>query len=262
MKNKVVFSCLLFFIVIWTTAYCAQAAELSTDFLYGNTDAYYRLKGDELHDASATLKIKGKKFSSKLFSIIQEDIIYYIPIKGVYRVGTKFKLTISGKNENEEVVSYSAVGTVVKPHVRCSWNYLIKGDKKFIFNISNAHAGDVLNLKIGKKVYKKKLKKNINQKRYTVKIKKAKAGAKVSVIVKNKFKQNIFKSKTLVYKSAGFKYGATMKQIKWVASFRYPVKSVSTTLGTYWYYDRNRDGYCESWILFDRGKAKRWRIYN
>ncbi len=239
---------------------------LAGDSLYDAADVLHKTPSNrlrcllQLHDASAKLKIKDKEFSSSPYLTILDGDVYDIKINGLYRIGTKYTLSISGKNDYEEEVSYSITGTVLQPQTRLRWKYIIKGNKKFSFSVTNAHTGDVFSLKIGKKTYKKKLKKSINQKTYTLKINKAKAGTNISFTIKNKFNQSFIKATSIVYQSTGFKRGMTMKQIRNVAGFRYPVNKMSSPAGTYWYYDRDNNGYNESWILFANGKVKSWRI--
>ena len=228
---------------------------------YGEKSAKVHYEGENLTDATLKIKI-GRDVWTKPYAKLSAGKTYSVAIGKTYKSYQSFTCVISGKSKDTgKKVSNTLLGTVMRPAVRYSYWYLVKGDKKQKLKIRNVKKGDVLVVTVGGKKYKKKFKSSFFfDKIVTLKIKKAKAGQKVRIWVEDKFGVNVSLGKTdeIVYKTKTFKRGMRMKAVKKVAGCRNPAKIVSSGQGTFWYYDRNHDGRYEGWIQFVNGKVYNW----
>ena len=115
----------------------------------------------------------------------------------------------------------------------------------------NVHAGDKLVLKIGKKKYTKKIKKNASRKTIKFKIKKSSPGKTVTLKLYNKYGQLLDEDDDIIYYAKNIKMGMTKKQVGYLVNWGYPDDTSKSSGGwTYWYYD---DGSC---VGFKNGRVR------
>ena len=228
---------------------------------YGEKSAKVHYGGENLTDATLKIKI-GRNVWTKQYAKLSGGKTYSVTIGSTYKSFQSYTCVISGKSKaTGKKVSITLPGNVSRPPASFKYWYLLKGDKKQKVGVRNVKKGDVLVVSVGGKKYRKKFKSSFSgEKIVTLKIKKAKAGQKVRIWVEDKFgvKVSLGTTDEIVYKTKKFKRGMKMKAVKMVAGFRKPAKTVDSGQGTYWYYDRDRDGRYEGWIQFINGKVNNW----
>lgn len=127
-------------------------------------------------------------------------------------------------------------------------------NKKYVkvYLDGSVYKGDTLKVKIGKKTYKKKIKKSANCPMYKLKIKKPKKNSKIKVYMYHKGKRLSF-GYEYVMTSYNPKKGMSKWQVKNYTMWGSPDDTMSSSNGySYWYWD---DG---SYIVFKKGKVKYW----
>ena len=149
---------------------------------------------------------------------------------------------------------------IVKPGASISLSTVYRNTKKIKITITNVHKGDTVQLKVGKKKYNKTIKKDAKTYKYTVKVKKKKKeGTKITVTIKNKFKQTMTTKKAKVYYASKIKKGMTKKQCKLVPGWEYPDEVYVSGKYTTWWYDDDGDGFAiDSCLRFRKGKLIGW----
>lgn len=199
---------------------------------------------------NVTIKSGGKKYKKKANKEGMAKI--KVPIK---KKGTQYTV---------ETAINGGVGILKGKVYSDTWikafSTVYRGSKKVVVRVENAHKGDYIIVKIGKKTYKKKIKKDAKNKKYTIKIKKKKkAGSKYQVIVYNKFKQKLDQEKDKVYYASKLKKGMTKKQCKLVPGWEHPKEIYVSGRFTTWWYDDDDDGYADdSYLEFYKGKLYGW----
>lgn len=143
-------------------------------------------------------------------------------------------------------------------------DWVLKNSKRVPIVIKNAHKGDIVKVTIGKKVYKKKITRN--KKTYKLKIKIKKPGRykiRMKTVLYNKYGQILAKEKEYVYLSNTVHVGDSKKKVKWLASWRTPVRKNQYTYSEQWCYDWDGDGVIDAYLYFgNNGKVKSWQIFN
>lgn len=204
--------------------------------LYGTNKIY----GQTTPNSIIVVKTIGKKYKTKSNS--KGRFNSYIPLS---KIGTKVACTIKYKG-----ATYTASTKIAKskPSIRLSTVY--RHSKNIKVKLSKVNIGDAIKIKVGRKTYKKKLK--AGKKNYTIKLKgKKKAGSKVEVILKNKFKQTLNTKKGKVYYASKIKKGMTKKQCKLIPGWGSPDSvSVQGSVTIWWYHD--------SYLTFYKGKLDGW----
>lgn len=207
------------------------------------------IKGKTLSGAAISSKVGGKTYSVKANKSGKFSI--KIPI---VKVGTKISITIKYNNGTK---TYTR--KIAKPGVSISTPTIYRTTKTIKVTAKNVHKGDKISIKVGKKTYTKKIKKDATKVTYKQKIKKTKEGSKITITVKNKFKQTVYSGSKKVYYASKIKKGMTKKQCKLVPGWEHPDdKYVSGSWETWWY-DDDGDGYAnESYLQFYKGKLYGW----
>lgn len=208
---------------------------------YGDT----KITGTTLSGASVTANISGKKYTAKANS--KGKFSLSVPIT---KIGTKIKYNVTYKGytytRNASVINGGNFGI----HIR---NHITRKTKKVRVEAENVHKGDVIILKIGKKKYKKKIKKDASYYNCKFKIKKNKIGKKVTVSLVNKYNQTLTSHKEIVYYSTKLKKGMKRKYCKYVPGWEHPHSDYYDGKEYMWWY---QDG---SWLVFNkRGKLTSW----
>ena len=209
------------------------------------------IKGKTYAKASVTAKIAGKKYKAKAKKSGKYTI--KIPVK---KIGTKVKVTFK---KGKEKCTFTK--KIVKPGVKIKTpSYVYRKTKKMKIKLTNVHKGDIVYVKVGKKTYKKKIKKDKKSYSYKVNLpKRKKAGSKIKITVKNKFKQTLSSKKMKIYYASKLKKGMTKKQCKLVPGWEYPDDVYVYGSTTTWWYDDNGDGYAiDSYLTFYKGKLTGW----
>lgn len=176
----------------------------------------------------------------------------------VHRVGARYNLNYSD-DEDYTRQDYGELdyresfpdNIVIKP--------TYKKSKKTKVVVKHATAGDFVKVKIGKKTYKKKIKKSAKSVTLTFKHKKLKIGTKIKASHYNKYKQFQGKAKSVVFRGASFSKGMTKKQLRQVRFFGFPDSSKSGGDGWWNYSDWDGDDFV-TWITiyFKRGRVDYW----
>ena len=116
-------------------------------------------------------------------------------------------------------------------------DFIYRNSTKVKLTLHNVYKGDKIIIKIGKKTYKKTIKSNKKKLKFTQKIKKAKAGTKVSITLRGEKNKLIDTSKTKVYYAPKVKLGMTKKQCKLVPRWEYRDSTTVSGNTTIWWYD-------------------------
>lgn len=214
---------------------------------YGNT----AVSGWTLSKATVVFKINGKEYKKTA----SDNGYFKFTGLPVCKIGAKYTFAFY-KNG----VSYRYSSKVRNNNPYMENYYLYKNQTKFKGLVKNVHKGDIITVKIGKKKYTKKVTKNASKFNYTLKVKKAKFGTKITINIKNKFKQTLTSYNDIVYYAKEVKKGMTMKQAKCVPGWTNPKKKEHYDNATIWWYDDDGDGYADdSYLYFNsKGKLKKW----
>ena len=217
------------------------------DLYYGDKSLY----GKTVSAAKVTLHYGKKKYKTKSDGNGKFKFSK-LPVK---KVGTKFQIYVEKGNAD----------TVIKGKVLNNepyyWHYYLYRNQTTLRGyVKNVHKGDVIIAKIGKKTYKKKVKKDKKKLKYSFKVKKAKYGTKIKFIIKNKYNQKLTSYSDIVYYSKKIKRGMTMAQAKCVPGWTNPGEKSHYDTGTYWWYDDDGDGYAsDSYLYFNsRNRLESW----
>ena len=198
------------------------------------------ITGTTLPGAVVSTVIGGRKYKT----VVGNSGYFYLRIP-VAKVGTVYRLTFSYRKG-----SFSR-NVKVLPYGSFSWSYIYSSTKTVKVTAHNVHAGDKLVLKIGKKKYTKKIKKNASKKTIKFKIKKGSLGKTVSLTLYNKYGQLLDYDDDVIYYAKNIKMGMTKKQVENLVYWGYPDSTSKSSGGwTYWYYD---DGSC---VGFKNGRVK------
>ena len=213
---------------------------------YGTTSVSgYTLKG-----AAVTARYAGKTYKTTANS--NGKYSFKIPIK---KIGTAIKYTFSYGGGQ-----YTVSKKVVKPGSSIVVSRLYRTSKKVTVTVKNVHKGDKVEVKTGNKTYKKTIKKDAKKLSYKIKIKRNKAGTKVSSTVNNKFKQKIAAKSQKVYYASKVKRKMTKKQCLLVPKWEKPKYKRKDGDMDVWYYDFDGDGY-DAYLLFIDGKLSDIHYY-
>ena len=214
---------------------------------YGST----KITGSAPVGVTVNIKIGKRKYKVKANSKGK----YTVKKLPVLKIGTKVYYSSSYRGGSAKVTK-----KIVKPGVGIKYSRIYRKTKKVKITLTNVHKGDKVQLKIGKKKYSKKIKKDAKTFKYTVKIKKKKkAGTKITITVKNKFKQTMKTQKGKVYYASTIKKGMTKSQCKLVPGWEHPDEVDVNGKYTTWWYDDDDDGFAnDSCLRFKRGKLIGW----
>lgn len=213
---------------------------------YGNA----QVTGKTLPGASVKMSIAGKTYTAKLDKKGKFKVT--LPVR---KIGSKVKYTIKYKGGTLVVNRKMA-----KPTTNAySIQDITKKSKKIWVRVLNVHKGDIIKVKIGNKTYKYKVKKNAKNLKHTFKIKKSKAGKKITLTVYNKYNQRLDGNSSIVYYALNIKKNMTKKQCKLVPGWEHPDEVYVNGKWTTWWYDDDGDGYAiDSYLQFKKGKLKGW----
>lgn len=227
--------------VVVSSAYTNSYVKAKTSIgkaKYGST----ALTGKTISGAKITVSYGGKKYTATANSSGQYSI--KVPVK---KIGTAISFTVSWGGGK-----YSVSRKIIKPGTSISTSKVYRSSKTIKVTAKNVHKGDKIVVKVGKKSYTKKIKKNAKKITYTQKIKKTKEGTTIKITAQNKFKQNVASKSVKVYYASKIKKGMTKKQCKLVPGWEHPSdKYVSGSWET-WYYDDN------TYLEFYKGKLYGW----
>ena len=216
-----------------------DTAEYGDTYLYGCTLPY----------AAVKLTFAGKSYSAKANKY--SEFKFKVPVK---KIGTKIQYTINYKG-----ASIVLKGKIEKPKTSLSVQKITKKSKRIKVTARNVHKGDVIKVKIGKKTYKYKLKSNKNKVTHKFKIKRSKAGKKITVTVVNKYNQKLTSRSSIVYYAMKVKKNMTKKQCKLVPGWAHPCRVYGWQNWETWWYDTNNDGYeDDTFLQFRNGKLDSW----
>ena len=223
--------------VSYMNAVIRDSANTKVDYcLYGKG----RITGRTLPGAVVSTKISGKTYKA----VVGGSGYFSIKIP-VAKVGTVYRLTFSYRKG-----SYSR-NLKVLPYGSFKWPYIYSSKTSVKVTAYNVHAGDKLVLKIGKKKYTKKIKKNASRKTIKFKIKKSSPGKTVTLKLYNKYGQLLDEDDDIIYYAKNIKMGMTKKQVEYLVYWGYPDDTSKSSGGwTYWYYD---DGSC---VGFKNGRVR------
>lgn len=140
-------------------------------------------------------------------------------------------------------------------------SYVYRNSKKVKITVKNAHYGDVLTMKIGKKTYKKVIKTNASQYTVTFKIKKPnKYGKRIRTILKDKYggvlydnNNNTDLKQKYVFYGKKIKKKMTKKQVKWLSDWGTPHHINHYTKTEQWVYGLGL------YVYFRGGKVVGWQ---
>ena len=173
----------------------------------------------------------------------------------VVKIGTKIKMKFSSAN-----TSLAKTVTVKKSASKIettAWVY--KDSSKVKGKTVKVHKGDYIKIKINGRTYKKKIKKNANSFKFSIKIKKPnKYGIRMTTELYNKFNQRLSIEKEYVYKSNYVYVGDSKATVKWLTGWNDPYKRNYYSTGEQWCYDWDGDGFSDAFLYFRNGKVSDW----
>ena len=138
-----------------------------------------------------------------------------------------------------------------------AWVY--KDSSKVKGKTVKVHKGDYIKIKINGRTYKKKIKKNANSFKFSIKIKKPnKYGIRMTTELYNKFNQRLSIEKEYVYKSNYVYVGDSKATVKWLTGWNDPYKRNYYSTGEQWCYDWDGDGFSDAFLYFRNGKVSDW----
>ena len=140
-----------------------------------------KLTGVTYNSAKVTAIINGKNYTGK--ADINGNYSISVPKYIKLNTGITIKASQYG-------VTKTVKRTVVSNRPPGSATYNTNG-RSLKMTVKNVHKGDYIKIKVGKKTYTKKIKKDQKKIKYTVKTKKLKRGTKVKITIFNKFKQEL-----------------------------------------------------------------------
>ena len=264
-----------------------HAAELSlrvNEYIYG--DSY--VEGSFITHSSFTYEdqclgsainhkcyaiINGKRYNAKL---TEDSFGYDFKIKiPRYKIGTKIQIFASAYFPLESYSEYakemgwnhpqnvSDKATIKIKNIDSelrwfNYSWVKAKTRKIKVTWDNIQKTDVIKIKIGKKVYSKKVKNNKTVQYVNIKL--SKAGTKLTIWIENKFKQRRSDKYTdVVYSNTGLKVGMTKAQARLVAGWRYPDDKNYYTYDEQWCYDDDGDGIHDSYLYFNnKGRLTGW----
>ncbi|BBF44056.1 hypothetical protein lbkm_2744 [Lachnospiraceae bacterium KM106-2] len=211
----------------YTVKHSKDKPELSFDKINCHTT---KVKGTTEPGAVVQLKLGSKKYKVRA----DEEGAFTIKIPYT-KINTYYKFSVvnelsGNKNEKKGKVANTAVKINVK-----SW--LTVKTRKIKGTVSGAVKGDKIVVKISGKKYKGKI--YGKNKKFVISIPKQKVGAKVTVVLRNKFNQDMGKYQDKIYLKNGIDKGMTRKQMR------------STTWGA-----------PDKVNVYDSGNYEQWIYYN
>ena len=203
-------------------------------------------------DVTVTIKIKGKKLKVR-----QDGYYYTAKVPGYYKIGTKFKVTVSNG-----VYKANLTGKVVKnPAATYEFWDLLQNQKRLKCKVTNASKGDYLKVTVGGRSYKKIIKKDTSGSTFYMNVSPAKAGTKMTVCLYNKFGQKLDKVyHDIVYAGDTVYVGMTKAQVALLSFWHSPDKINSSAYSEQWCYDSNNDGRTDAYLYFRNGVVSNWQI--
>lgn len=237
---------------------------ICTDSVYalGVIDPFYygdhKLTGyisDADSSAAYTVKIGGKTYKGKL----KKNDDFSVSIPGYYKIGTSISVTYKDWYGNTHKVS----SKVKKNPAADVWVYYVYSKHTKVRGyVEQAHKGDIISIKIGNKTYKTKVKKDAKKYKFSMNIKKAKAGTKMTITLRNKFNQKLVSWKWKVFTSDVVRIGMTKKQVSLLAYWSEPDKKNVSAYSEQWCYDDDGDGWTDTYLYFRNGKVSNWSYSN
>lgn len=205
-------------------------------------------------NAEVTVYISGKKYRT-IKTKDDGDGEFNISVKGKnLKIGQTIKIVFKRGN-------YSKTQIIKVKSSTTAWaSTLYYGSKKITIKAENLHKGDKIKVKIGKKTYTYKIKKNYKKYKSTKKIKKhlTKYGNNYTIKVYNKSGKIISSKTQKMYYAKKIKKKMTKKQVRWTVKWGAPDSSEVNDKHTWWYYDKNGDGIQDSYVHFKNGKVVGW----
>ena len=157
--------------------------ETIKDYAYGNTKyGSGKLSGVTFDGAKVSAVINGKTYTSTA----NESGKYTVKIPKYIRINTP--VTIKATQYG---VTKAYTRHVVNNKPRVSLSLIAPSSKMAKVKLKNVHKGDCVKLKVGKKIYKKKIKRDKSSITLEFKTVKQKKGQKVTATVYNKYKQKL-----------------------------------------------------------------------
>ena len=243
------FSFVILIVSLFACSIMIYAAEID-EFYYGD----HKLTGTLFEadkDAPITVKIGNKEYKGRL-----NNWDYSISIPNYYKIGTSITVTYMDSDGNEQIEESS----VLKNEKTTVYVYYVFAKHNKVRGyVEYAHKGDVLSIIIGNKVYSAKVKNDSKKYKFTFKIKKAKAGTKMTINLNNMYKQNLENWKWKVFTSDVVRIGMTKKQVKLLAYWSEPTKKNVSAYSEQWCYDDDGDGWTDTYLYFWHGKVSNWQ---
>ena len=242
---------MLFSVNVFANYHLSETKELE----YGETvlEENFYVDWTDIHYVA--IDSKGKYIQGTI-SGDYEPVTGTIQLPHFYKIGDTLTVRLSGYDEETDsymIETQKVTITAPGPVNIMDVNYVYPKTRKLKFDVENVHKGDKIKVKIGKKTYTKKITRNYSDKRITVKIKKPKAGSKITYWIVNKFNQKLTgKGKEVVYKYKKIRKGMTKKQVKLTSGWRYGRKSYTSSTETW---------HCGSgkYVIFKNGVV--WNYY-
>ena len=229
----------------------AWALSLSP-FYYGD----HTLEGvisDADDGAVVTARIDQKKYTGKVSAGK-----FSIKVPGYPKINAAISVSCPAKSgtetEKAKVMRWDSKYYQVFP------DYIFAKSTKVTGKIYNAHKGDILRVKIGKKTFKTTIRSDKREQKFTVKIKKSAAGSKVTLTFMNRHKQKLSVTSAKVYSSNATRTGMTIKKVRLLAYWGDPTKIQKSGNTQKWCYDDNNDGVYDTYLYFKDGKVSGWDI--
>ena len=231
----------------------APAAALEVnEFYYGD----HWLEGYDFSaedDDKVTVQIGSKKYTDYI-----DSGEFSVRIPGYFKIGTAIRVTVY--DEEGEVSATETVKVQRDEEYDVFVKYVYPKHKKVKGYVTNAHKGDIVKIKIGKKTYKKTLKKDSKKLSYSIKIKNPKAGQKMRIMLFNRFKQKLVDWKWKVFTSNVVRTGMTKSQVKLLAYWSEPDHKNKSAYSEQWCYDDDGDGFSDAYLYFRNGRVSNWSI--
>lgn len=157
--------------------------EKSKEYSYNNIKyGASKITGITFNRAKVAVTIRGKTYSAKANS----SGYYSVSIPKYIKINTPVTVKTS-----QYGVTNTYKRKVVNNKPQIGLSNIKSSSKKAILTLKNVHKGDYVKLKVGKKIYKKKIKSDSKKKTYKIKTRKQKKGDKITAIIYNKYNQKL-----------------------------------------------------------------------